>query len=100
MKNQCLEIISLTFHNKMNQFEMQLGKFVNFSFLIREVIWLRKQISLAVGFQINEHESLEPKFKNRRLTFHNPINQYAMELGRFVDLSFLIREVIWLREAD
>ena len=38
MKNQCLEIISLTFHNKMNQFEMQLGKFVDVLVQISKVI--------------------------------------------------------------
>ena len=79
---------------------MQLDKFVDLSFLIREVIWLREQISLAVGSQIHGHESLEPISKNHSLTFHNPIEQCAMQLGKFVDLSFLIREVIWLREAD
>ena len=55
---------------------------------------MREQISLAVGSQIHGHESLEPILKNHSLTFHNPINQYAMQLGKFVDLSFLIREVI------
>ena len=84
----------------MKQCEMQLGKFVDLLVLIREVIWLGGQISLAVGSQIHGYESLEPILKNHSLTFHNPINQYAMQLGKFVDLSFLIREVIWLRGAD
>ena len=85
---------SLTFYNPIEQCVMQLDTFVNLSFLIREVIGLRGQISQAMGSQIHGHESLEPIFKNHSLTFHNPINQYAMQLGKFVNLSFLIREVI------
>ena len=42
-------MISQTFHNPMNQCEMQLGKFVDLLVLIREVIWLEEQISLAMS---------------------------------------------------